>query len=422
MVKLRVLIYSLNFAPELTGIGKYSGEMAKWLAEQGHDVRVITAPPYYPEWKVRDDYSALRYSCEHSLGVRIIRCPVWIPKKVTGVRRLLHLASFALASMPALLSQVRWRPAVVWVVEPALFCAPGALALASLTSARSWLHIQDFEVDAAFSMGLLRGERLRSIVLRLEEWLMRRFDVVSSISRRMLMLAAKKGVPPDKLVKFPNWADLSAITVQRHENSFRAKLGIRRDAVVALYSGNMGAKQGLEVLAAAAHILQKDSNIKFIFCGDGAGKQDLARLCSGLTNVKMIPLQPIEYLNDLLAAADIHLLPQRSGAADLVLPSKLTGMLASGRPVIVTADPFTELAETVTSSGCGVVVPPEDPAALSTAIQGLAKSSSQRSTMGAAGRFYAERELDATNILRRFERALVNSVEIDKALCEDQSA
>jgi colanic acid biosynthesis glycosyl transferase WcaI len=166
---MRILIHGINFSPELTGIGKYTGEMAEWLAPQGHDVRVVTAPPYYPQWQVADGFanawsksqlSALASSLHTSAATGklvVYRCPLWVPAKPSGLKRILHLASFALSSLPVMLSQVLWRPQVVWVVQPALFCAPQALLVARLCGAKAWLHIQDYEVDAAFDLGLLKG-------------------------------------------------------------------------------------------------------------------------------------------------------------------------------------------------------------------------------------------------------------------------
>ena len=88
---MRILLLGLNYSPELTGIGKYSGEMMEWLAERGHEVRVVTAPPYYPAWKVREDYRWWEYRVETSpAGVRVFRCPLWLPERPNGIRRMLH--------------------------------------------------------------------------------------------------------------------------------------------------------------------------------------------------------------------------------------------------------------------------------------------------------------------------------------------
>ncbi|BDT66912.1 D-inositol-3-phosphate glycosyltransferase [Comamonadaceae bacterium OS-1] len=406
---MKILLYGINFAPELTGIGKYTGEMAAWLAARGHQVRVITAPPYYPAWQVSPGYSASRYTTEQWQGVTVMRTPLWVPARPGGAKRLLHLASFALGSLPVLLRQWFWRPNVVWVVEPPLFCAPAAAMLARLAGGKAWLHIQDYEVDAAFDLGLLKGAALRRCVVAAEGWLMRRFHRVSTISGRMLGRAQAKGVDAARLVSFPNWVDISAIQPLRGPSPYRAELGIAADAVVALYSGNMGGKQGLEVLAEAARLLTDQPQVQFVLCGGGAGRADLVQRCLGLPNVRFLDLQPVERLSDLLGLADIHLLPQRADAADLVMPSKLTGMLASGRAVVATAHPHTELGRVV-AQHCGVVVPPEDAAALAGAIRTLAADAPRRAQLGRSARAYALAELDRDAVLARFEAQLLACV------------
>lgn len=401
---MKILIYGLNFAPELTGIGKYSGEMAAWLASRGHEVRVVTAPPYYPAWKVQAGYKATRYHVESWRGVRVLRCPLWVPANAGGLKRLLHLATFAGSSIFGLLSNWHWKPDVVWLTEPPLFCAPAALAFARLRGAKAWLHIQDYEVDAAFDLGLLQGPAIRKVVTRGERWLMRCFDRVSTISERMLVRARDKGVDEVRLLAFPNWVDVSQVQPLEATSPYRAELGIPADAVVALYSGNMGAKQGLEVLAETAARLQGNSQVQFVFCGGGSGRTDLVERCAGLANVRFLELQPLERINDLLGLADIHLLPQRADAADLVMPSKLTGMLSSGRPVVAGARMDTELGKVV--ARCGLSVAPDDASAFAEAIASLATQPTLRHELGLRARAYAEAHLDANAILERFERDL----------------
>lgn len=401
---MKLLIYTLNFEPELTGIGKYSGDMAKWLASEGHDVRVVTAFPYYPRWRIDDGYSATWYKRERLAGVDVMRCPLWVPKKPGGGKRLVHLASFAFTSFPVLLRQWFWRPDIVWVVAPAFFCVPGALLASKVLGAKSWVHIQDYEVDAAFDLGMLKGARLKRWALAIERSLLGGFDRFSTISRRMYQLAISKGVSESKAVLFPNWVDLEAISsvsITTESGSYRAELCIPNDAVVALYSGNMGAKQGLEILAEAAAALRSQVGLYFVFCGNGAGRADLERRVSGLANVRFLDLQPLERLGELLGMADIHLLPQRADAADLVMPSKLTGMLASGKAVVATAHIGTEVAMVI--EGCGLAVPPEDVSAFSGAILRLAEDRALRDKFGKAGRSYAESNLDKNAVLKRFE-------------------
>lgn len=402
--RLKILICSLNFSPELTGIGKYSGEMAFWLAQRGHEVRVVAAPPYYPDWKVREGYSSSSYHSELCERVRLIRCPLWVPEKPGGIARLIHLFSFAVSSFPVMLRHVLWQPDVVWVVAPAFFCAPVAWLVSRLSRSRSWLHIQDYEIDAAFDLGLLKGRFLKSMVLGFERWMLQRFDRVSTISHRMLERACGKGVLSDSRVFFPNWVDIFSVNPNLRANRYRSELNIPNQAVVALYSGNMGGKQGLGMLADAARLCADNASLFFLFCGNGAGRSDLESACKDLKNVRFLDLQPHERLGELLASADIHLLPQRADAADLVMPSKLTGMLASGRPVVATAHAGTEVARVV--NGCGLIVPPEDAEAFSAAVSSLADDVDLRNRLGIAARNYAEANLDKEAVLRRFEEDL----------------
>lgn len=197
-------------------------------------------------------------------------------------------------------------------------------------------------------------------------------------------------------------------------NRFREELGIGKDQLVLLYSGNLGHKQGLEILPQLATLLQHRKDLHFLFCGDGAYRRPLERMTAGLGNVSLLHLQPRERLNELLNAADIHLLPQRADAADLVMPSKLTGMLASGRPVIATAAPGTQLAEAVT--GCGLVVPPGNAPAFASAIADLAADREARLELGRAARRYAEEHMGREHVLRRFENEMLSLLAAEGAL------
>jgi colanic acid biosynthesis glycosyl transferase WcaI len=410
---MKILVYGLNYAPELTGTGKYTAEMAEELAQRGHEVRVVCAPPYYPEWKVATGYSRWCSRRELLHDVPVWRAPIWVPARPTGIKRMMHLASFAAASLPALVAHAFWRPRVVMTIAPSMLNAPAALALARLTGARSWLHVQDFEVDAAFDLGLLRSARAGRFALAAESALLRRFDVVSTISEKMVERAIRKGVAPSKIFRLPNWVDTSAIHPLEHASPFREELGIPEGVKVVLYSGNMGAKQGIEILAGAAAALASRQDIAFVFCGNGATKAELQKCCETLPNCRFIPLQPFDRLNELLNLADIHVLPQRGDAADLVMPSKLTGMFASGRAVIAMARPGTELHDVVKPRG--VVVPPENVEALAAAIVGLAADPIRRALLGAAGRQFAESKLSPASVLGRLDDKL-RSFEADDRL------
>lgn len=401
---MKILIYSANYFPEPTGIGKYSGEMAEWLAAQGHEVRVVCAPPYYPNWELPAPYRKLRYWFEKHGAVKVWRAPLWVPKEPGGLKRVLHLLTFAAASLPLMLRQLAWRPDVVFTVAPAFVCAPAGWLTARLSGAKAWLHIQDFEVDVAFQMGLLKGERVKSLVLWLESKMLRRFDVVSSISGRMLEKLREKKVKNERIYLFPNWVDISKITPLNEVSPYKAELQIPPQAKVTLFSGSLGNKQGLMVIPSAANRLSNREDIYFVICGDGVMKSEIENATKHLSNVRLLPLQPFSRLNELLGLADIHLLPQSPEAEDLVLPSKLSGMLSSGKPIIATVRPDTDIARIVKL--CGQVVPPEDADALQKAILQLLGDPEAMKKQGQEARNQAIKNFDQSSILQEFSRRL----------------
>ncbi len=414
---MRIVIYGINYSPELTGIGKYSGEMAEWLASRGHEVRVVTAPPYYPQWRICEGFSNTWSKEEKNYtdlafnngsGVLVYRCPLWVPEQPSGFKRLLHLASFAFSSLPVMLYQLFWRPDVVVVIAPPLLCSPWAILLARLVGGKAWLHVQDFEVDTALELGLIRVGLLGRLILLIERWLMKRFDRVSTISGRMLEKLGDKGVEKAQSDLFLNWVDCNKIFPLTHVSPLRNVLGIAAHEIVLLYSGNMGQKQGLQMIIEAADQLQVDASLRFVMCGEGSSYEKLRALAAGLGNIIWIPLQPVEQLNELLNLADIHLLPQLSAAADLVMPSKLTGIFASGRPVIATAAAGTEVWSMVEGKGINTV--PGDVRAFVAAIRKLAENPQLRLQLGTSARSFAEECLDRNKVLAQFEAKLASLI------------
>lgn len=398
---MKILVYGINYSPELTGIGKYSGEMARWLAAQGHEVRVVTAPPYYPDWKVWQGFSPLRYDTRQEDGVTVTRCPLYVPAKPSALKRMLHLASFSLSSSLAVLGQLRWKPKLVILVVPTLFCAPQALLLAKLCGARSVLHIQDYEVDALFGLGIAKGGALKRFAFAAERAILRAFDQVSTISSGMLQRARQKGVDEQALRFFPNWSETARFQDVPRSSTLLARLGVDPAKRVLLYSGNIGEKQGLETVIEAAERLQSRTELQFLIVGEGAGKARLVEMAArkGLANVVFAPLQPYEDLPALLASADCHLVIQKRGAADAVLPSKLTNILAVGGNAVITADPDTSLGLLCNEfTGIAALVAPESVDAL---IVGIERTLGMPAP-NAIATDYAREFLDKDRILSRF--------------------
>lgn len=405
MKRSSILIVGLNYAPEPVGIGLYTQGLAEALAADGRRVSVICGQPYYPQWRRYPGF-AQGYGTTRENGVTVLRCPHYIPGQPSGVRRIAHLASFALAALPKALqtSLGKDRPDTVIAIAPALLGAVTAWIAARLAGAKLWIHVQDFEAEAAIATGLIGGDGLAArLALAVERAILRRADTVSTISRQMVRRLTDKGIPADRTIELRNWADERFVSDPNGAKKLREEwdLGPR---TVALYSGNIARKQGIEVLVDTARLLRHRSDIVFVICGEGPNRAALEQRAAGLANVQIRDLQPAERMGALLAMADLHLLPQISGAADLVLPSKLTNMLASGRPVVATTEPGTGLYAEV--EGCGVATPPEDTAALAKTIVELADDPKRRADLGEVAARRAAERWSKPAIIARWTAAL----------------
>jgi colanic acid biosynthesis glycosyl transferase WcaI len=403
---MKILVQGINFAPDLIGIAKYTTEMCTALAARGHAIHVVTAPPYYPNWAVPAPYRATRYVNETIESIRVTRCPLYVPRTPSGLRRLIHHASFAASSAFATLYYARrLRPDVIFAIAPSLMSAPMAYLAARVCGAASWLHVQDFEIDAAFELGLLSGHSVRGLAHAGERRLLGAFDCVSSISPKMVARLREKGVDNGRVFELRNWVDTTLIKPSDRLTSYRLAMGLDALKIVALYSGNMATKQGLEHLAQAARWLAANSpQVVLILCGTGPMRPRLEAQTAGLPNVHFLDLQPNDKFPELLATADIHLLPQRAEAADLVLPSKLAGMLASGRPIVAMSEAGTGLAAEV--KGSGIAVPTGNGDALAHAIARLAEDADMRDKFGKEASRIALERWDMRAIIAALESRL----------------
>lgn len=367
-MKKQIVIYGINYAPEIAGVGRYTGEIGEHLAAEGHDVCVVTAPPHYPGWKAKAPYSARHYAKETLAGAKVYRCPLYLHEEMRGIRRLLAPLSFALSSAPVAFWQIlKRRPEVVLTVEPTLFTAPLALLAARLVGAKTVLHVQDLEIEAAFAVGHLgKGGLLARAAALYDRLVTRAFDRVITISYRMAGKILEKGVDPARVEVIRNWVDLEQIRPQETSQAYRAELGLKPGDFVVLYSGNIGAKQGVRLVIDVARELQDRPDIVFAIAGQGPMRPQVEAAAAELPNIRVYDFQPEARFSEFLSLADLHVLPQERDAADLLLPSKLGGMLASGRRIVVTAEAGTELAGFLDTSS--ILTPPGDALSLASAI------------------------------------------------------
>lgn len=416
---MRILVHGINYSPELTGIGKYTGEMCEWLGEQGHEVTVITAYPYYPEWQIHPSYSGKFWHKEVVNNVVIYRCPLYVPKNVTSAKRILHEFSFLLSTLPIWILLIFSKKFdTVFAISPPFHLGFLPLLYGYLKGSKVINHIQDLQVDAAKELGMIKNTFFLNLMFSMEKFILQSSSKVSTISLGMQRKIEAKGIPSSDIIQFPNWVDEKQISPLSKEKSLRNEFNLMDDDQVVLYSGNLGDKQGLEIIIEVAKDFASYPKVKFLICGTGGAKQKLVDLAKekNLANIFFHPLQPYEKLSALLATADIHLVLQKKSASDLVLPSKLTGILAAGGCAIITAVEGTTLYDIVKKHRVGILCEPESRKDLYKAIQ-IALSIDQ-SEIKANARFYATQFLSKESVLQSFT-ANLNALQ-KKALVEVQ--
>ncbi len=409
---MRIIVYSLNYYPEIVGIGKYTGELANWLVKRGHEVNVVCAPCYFPEWIIRHP-NKNQYSKEIINGVTIYRAPLWVPQRPKGLSRIMHLLSFSISSIYPLLRQYRWKPDYIINVAPAILTAPATILFSKIFTkkCRSMIHIQDFELDAAFELGLLRGKGIRYLARKLEGKLLSSFDYSSSISSDMVKKLHKKGVSEEKTFIFPNWVDLKKIYPLRGEKLIENRRNYdylnNENLLIAMYSGSMNQKQDFKLLIDSINYLSDlKEKVLWLIGGEGPSKDYVVERTKDIKNVIIQPLQPEAKMNEWLNLADIHLVPQKAGTSDLVMPSKILGMLASGKPIVATAPIKSELHNLVNEAG--ICTEPEDAIEFAKAIRRLIENTEERKMFGMKARNIAEERFGQENILIQFEKKIMN--------------
>lgn len=406
---MRVLLYSISYSPEVAGSGRFNGELSAWLAEEGHKVDVITAHPYYPEWKIRAEYKNRYWFSEKKGNLTVYRTPLYVPSKVTGITRILHELSFVINSLIYWIRLSFNKYDVLIGVCPPLQIGLLPYIFGKIKRVPFIFHVQDLQVDAAKNLGLIKNKHLLDILEKIEGFLLRNATKVSSISEGMRRNIIGKGVSPDNYVMLENWVDISAFQPISVENSLKSELGFKVEDKIALYAGNIGEKQGLEVLVDAANILKEEKHIKIVVFGEGAARDRLMKLAEKLklSNLLFFPIRPYEEMPKVLAMADVHLVVQKRAASDLVMPSKLVGILASGGASIVSADKNTSLSDIIINNKLGWVVDPENGISLARTISN-ALISKDLKTFKLNARRYSEEHLSQNFILPRFQITLKN--------------
>jgi colanic acid biosynthesis glycosyl transferase WcaI len=400
---MRVIVLSINYWPEVTGIGAVTTYRAEYLAGAGHEVEVCATFPYYPDWKVPPEYSGKLGRKEKRNGVSIVRSYAYIPNPVTPLKRILFEASFiAGVTLRALL---RKRPDVLLVVSPPLGLAATAILLSRLWSIPYVFDVEDLQPDSAADLGMLPKWAVK-LLYKVENLAYRHARLVTTLTPSMRQRIIAKGIAEDKVQLLEPRMDDSLMDLLPEEgNAFRRRYDLGEKFLVT-HSGNMGVKQGLDVILDAAALNRADDSMLFLCVGNGADCERIKRRAAelDLDNVRFLPLLDERDFRGLLAASNVCLVTQQRSVSEIAFPSKIVTYLAAGRPIVASVNLECEVARITRESGAGGVVEAEDPLALLEAVRGWRNADLRKA--GENGRAYACMRWSSGRVLGHLERSL----------------
>ncbi len=394
----RVLIIGINYRPELTAVGPYTAGLAEQLAAQGDEVTVLTGLPHYPAWRIARGTPRALLRRETIGGVTVIRAAHYVPAAQSAMRRALYEGTFGLTGLLASLRLP--RPDAILGIVPSL----SGGVLARLTGERLrvpyGLLFQDLMGRAARQSGMAGGGAVARATAAAEAWAASGARAIGVVAEAFTPYLVSLGVPEQSIAHIPNWTRLAAPAMTVPET--RARFGWAAGEQVVLHAGNIGLKQGLEqVIAAARAAVERGDPVRFVISGGGNQAGVIRAAAHDLPNVSFLGVQPDGIHASLLAAADVLLLSERATQIDMSLPSKLTSYFAAGRPIVAAIPPGGGSAREVEQSGAGLVVPAGEPERLLEALARLRVEPALVAELSTAGPAYAAASTSAAACLAR---------------------
>jgi len=353
---MRILVLSINYWPEETGIAPVVTWRSEYLASRGHEVTICTTFPYYPQWRVDEKYRGKFWQRETHKGVEVLRSWTWVPSRLSALKRILFEFSFLVDNLFRAIPTK--KPELLLVVSPPLGLAFTAKLLSRIWKIPYVYDVMDLQPDAAVELGMLRSGALLRGLYRLEKSAYENASLISTLTEGMRQRIISKSIPENKVALFTVCADGDLFHVRSaiDGQSFRRRHNLEGKFLI-VHSGNMGVKQGLEVILSTAELSRSRPEIVYLLVGDGAMRRELESQAAArnLTNVRFLPIQPREQFLEMLAAADISLITQQRSVADIVFPSKTATLMSAGCPLIASVNPESEVARVVRDSRAGVV-------------------------------------------------------------------
>ncbi len=402
-----ITIIGINYSPEDTAIGLYSTQLAEFLSNNGFKVNIITGFPYYPSWQINKSYQNKRTFLKENINnITIYRYKQYVPKSPTFFKRILHLIDFTLGSSINIF-KIKKTDLVLCIVPFTSTIIPGKI-LAKIKKAKLWVHIQDFEFDAALESNLTNKKNIIfKIIFKVEKILLNKADALSSISHAMFNKLEQKNKKQIPTYLLPNWVDVDFINpnnalTHQHLDSNKFKV---------LYAGNIGEKQDWDFFLQLAKRLQNNIKVELIIVGNGAKKNWLLNKLGNYKNIKYY--NPVAYseLSDLLCSADVHILFQKDNIIDTVMPSKILAMMASQKPSIISGNPQSEVATVIKESQGGFYFKSDDLDGVLSSILMLSQNKDDAKIFGINARKYVSENFSSQKILGQFKTCFEQIIE-----------
>ena len=398
---MKLVVVTPHFAPDSAPTGVVITRIVEELVARDHRIEVITSLPWYRGHSIEPGWGGMLRRYEDTPWGRITRIhPFPAGDKTALVRRALAFGAFS--TLAAALGARGERVDGVLAVSPPLTLGLTGLAIARSRRAPVVFNVQDVYPDVAIELGALRGPRVIKAAYALERYVYRNSDAVTVLSDDLKENVAAKLGDDSKVHVIPNFVDIERIRPTEPDNDYRRQFGLEGKTVV-MYAGNVGLSQSLDAVLDSAAALAHEPDVVFVINGSGAARPALEARARGMSNVVFVDPQPEARLPEVLAAADIHLVPLRAGLARSSVPSKTYSILAAGRPLVASVDPGSEVARVLDTSGAGISVAPEDAEALTKALRGLLEEPERRAGMGAAGRRWVESWASPAAIAESYE-------------------
>ena len=399
---MRIVVLAPHFAPDVAPTGLVATRLVEELARRDHFIEVFTSLPWYRDHRIESGYQGRTVRVEDTPWGRVTRMdPFPTSDKLNLVRRAVGYASFS--TLAGIMASRGERADVVMAMSPPLTLGFSGWLAARRRRAPMVFNVQDVFPDVAVELGYLTNRRVIGAARRLERWVYRRAAAVTVLSDDLRENVAAKVSAPERVHVIPNFVDTEAIVPGDRMNAYRQEFGLG-DRFVVMYAGNVGLSQALPTVLDAAAALAEEEDIAFVINGQGAQRQELEKRARGMSNVTFVDMQPVERLPEVLAAADVHVVPLRRGLARASVPSKTYSILAAGRPILASVDAGSEIASLVDRTGAGVSVPPEDAEALTKAILRLRDDRAATEQMGVSGRAFVEAWASPAIVAESYER------------------